>query len=76
MGLFNWLSSFLSDDASSIKYDAFEDDSFTSQDSSLDAHAINPANGLPMTGGLGGVDIEGNPYGTDLVMIYIQVGVP
>jgi hypothetical protein len=26
---------------------------------------INPANGLPMVGGCGGVDIEGNPYGTD-----------
>ena len=23
------------------------------------------ANGLPMIGGMGGVDIEGNPYGTD-----------
>lgn len=26
------------------------------------SHSINPANGLPM---MGGVDIEGNPYGTD-----------
>jgi hypothetical protein len=26
---------------------------------------INPANGLPMAGGCGGVDIEGNPYGAD-----------
>jgi hypothetical protein len=26
---------------------------------------INPATGLPMVGGCGGVDIEGNPYGTD-----------
>jgi hypothetical protein len=26
---------------------------------------INPASGLPMVGGIGGVDIEGNPYGTD-----------
>jgi hypothetical protein len=26
---------------------------------------INPANGQPMVGGMGGVDIEGNPYGTD-----------
>lgn len=31
-------------------------------DSSCD---INPANGLPMVGGCGGVDVEGNPYGTD-----------
>lgn len=26
---------------------------------------INPANGLPMVGGCGGVDVQGNPYGTD-----------
>lgn len=26
---------------------------------------INPANGLPMIGGCGGVDVSGNPYGTD-----------
>ena len=65
MGLLNWLSSFLSDDTSSIKFDDFEDDSFTSQDSSLDTYTINPANGLPMIGGLGSIDIEGNPYVAD-----------
>jgi hypothetical protein len=27
--------------------------------------AINPVNGLPMVGGCGGVDVEGNPYGVD-----------
>jgi len=27
--------------------------------------AINLANGLPMIDGSGGIDIEGNPYGTD-----------
>lgn len=27
---------------------------------------INPASGLPMIGGCGGVDVAGNPYGTDL----------
>lgn len=26
---------------------------------------INPANGLPMVSGIGGVDVEGNAYGTD-----------
>ncbi len=65
MGLLNWLSSFLSDDSSRIKFDDAEDDSFTRQDASLNTHAINPANGLPMVGGLGGIDIEGNPYGAD-----------
>jgi hypothetical protein len=27
--------------------------------------AINPASGLPMVGGEGGVDVSGNPYGVD-----------
>jgi len=27
--------------------------------------AINPANGLPMVGGEGGIDVAGNPYGCD-----------
>jgi hypothetical protein len=27
---------------------------------------INPATGLPMIGGIGGMDVQGNPYGTDL----------
>jgi hypothetical protein len=30
-----------------------------------DESAINPANGLPMIGGMGGVDVEGNTFGTD-----------
>ncbi len=36
--------------------------------SSFDNHGcdINPASGLPMVGGCAGLDIEGNPYGTDL----------
>lgn len=28
--------------------------------------SINPATGLPMMGDIGGVDVMGNPYGTDL----------
>lgn len=27
---------------------------------------INPATGLPMTDGIGSVDVSGSPYGTDL----------
>jgi hypothetical protein len=38
--------------------------SFT--DSSHDDFAVNPATGLPMVGGTGGVDVHGNPYGTDI----------
>lgn len=30
-----------------------------------DDNCTNPANGLPMVGGCSGVDVEGNPYGTD-----------
>jgi hypothetical protein len=30
------------------------------------ACSVNPASGLPMTGGCGGIDLQGNPYGTDL----------
>ncbi|MCE5361478.1 hypothetical protein [Candidatus Igneacidithiobacillus taiwanensis] len=45
------------------------DNSSTSQQSSMghdDGCDINPATGLPMIGGCGGIDVEGNPYGTDL----------
>jgi hypothetical protein len=31
----------------------------------IPAFAVNPANGLPMMGGIGGIDVAGNPYGTD-----------
>ena len=56
MGLFSWLGG-LFDDSSvggSSVADAVTDES-----------VINPANGLPMVGGMGGVDVEGNPYGAD-----------
>lgn len=32
-----------------------------------DGMDINPATGLPMVGGIGGVDVEGNVYGSDLM---------
>lgn len=35
-----------------------------------DLTVINPANGLPMTGGIGGVDVAGNPYGFDAGSIH------
>lgn len=35
--------------------------------SEMDDHCpFNPATGLPMMGGCGGVDVAGNPYGTDM----------
>lgn len=79
MGLFDWItglfssststSSFGDDDFSSSSSSVFDDDPFPSSDSGSgsfnDDHAVNPANGLPMVGGMGGVDVEGNPYGFD-----------
>ena len=46
-------------------HDPFENCSTSNFDLFLDDNSINPANGLPMIGGTGGVDIEGNPFGTD-----------
>ncbi len=48
----------------------FDDSEFNysttdSSPSTDDDLAINPASGLPMTGGIGGVDAAGNPYGID-----------
>ena len=38
----------------------------TSDQSTTSTTDINPATGLPMTNGIGGVDVGGNPYGVDL----------
>jgi len=56
MSFFNWFSGLF-------------DDSFTGFESVTDSVSeqleVNPASGLLMVGGIGGVDSEGNPYGTD-----------
>jgi hypothetical protein len=52
MSIFNWFTDMLSTGSDSP---FIADDDFS----------VNPANGLPMIGGSGGVDIEGNPFGTD-----------
>ena len=31
----------------------------------FDSFSVNPVNGMPMIGGMGGVDVYGNPFGTD-----------
>ncbi|WP_172202684.1 hypothetical protein [Niveibacterium sp. COAC-50] len=41
------------------------DSSAVSSGISSDDFAINPATGLPMIGGIGGLDVAGNTYGTD-----------
>ena len=60
MSLFGWFSDLFRGFSPSVSH---TDSSSTLSD--LDETAINPANGLPMIGGMGGLDIEGNPYGTD-----------
>lgn len=52
MGLFNFLFGAASSTSSAV-----------SNSKTID---INPATGLPMTSGIGSVDVAGNPYGTDL----------
>ena len=75
MGIVRWFSGLFSDDSfgdgtqapgpSGLLDYRFENDGLSGTDSSLEDNAINPASGLPMVGGTGGVDVEGNPYGTD-----------
>ena len=61
MSLFRWLGSFFDDaDLACASLGACESTYL------MDEDASNPANGLPMIGGVSGVDIEGNMYGTDL----------
>jgi len=60
MSLFGWFSDLFRGSSPSVSH---IDSSPTLSD--LDETAINPANGLPMIGGMGGLDIEGNTYGTD-----------
>lgn len=62
-------SHFSEDDYPSLESDnrgSHWDDDSTATSYGVDDHdpGFNPATGLPMTGG--GVDIAGNPYGTDL----------
>lgn len=42
--------------------DPFE---LTGSSDSFPSLLINPASGLPMIGGIAGVDVAGNPYGFD-----------
>ena len=61
MSIFDRITGWLS----GIQWGAADRDAFSSR---YDDHIqINPATGLPMTGpGTGGVDVQGNPFGTDL----------
>ena len=56
MGLFDRFASF---------FDDWSTGSSVSPSVMDDPATINPATGLPMTGGMGGVDVAGNPFGSD-----------
>lgn len=62
--IFQWISSLFASDSDTQSSSVFDDTSAGFSESH-DDFEINPANGLPMVGGMGGVDIEGNTYGTD-----------
>lgn len=71
MGLFNWWqkiwSGVVDELERPIEWDAdiTQTDAFTTDDAMDDDFCINPANGNPMIGGMGGLDIEGNVFGMD-----------
>lgn len=62
MPLFDFLFDLIGTSDSSV-YDSTATGSHES--GVAESAAINPANGLPMVGGEGGVDVQGNPYGCD-----------
>lgn len=65
MRLFSWLFDWFSNTSNSIDSDTQIHNSDTAS-YSQDDFAVNPATGLPMVGGMGGVDVHGNPFGMDL----------
>lgn len=68
MGIFSWFADLFGSgiESPSVAADPFLNSSDDpTGTSSFDDFAVNPANGLPMVGGSGGVDIEGNPFGTN-----------
>ena len=60
MSIFSWFTDMFSTVGDSPSMS--DDDSPSMSD---DDFMVNPANGLPIVGGIGGVDVEGNPFGTD-----------
>lgn len=53
------------DHTDTINEELFESSSQLKSDNLFDESIINPASGLPMVGGISGLDLEGNPYGVD-----------
>lgn len=54
--IFGWFNFGSPDDSGSDSIPGLQDETCT----------INPASGLPMAGGCGGVDVAGNPYGMNM----------
>lgn len=66
MSFFSKIYEYMCAPAGTYNSDLFEatnDDIFCADNS---VAVINPATGLLMTGGIGGIDIAGNPYGVDV----------
>ena len=63
MRLFSWLFDWFSNDSDGFNPHSWMNDALSN---SHDVSWVNPATGLPMIGGMGGVDVAGNPFGTDL----------
>ncbi len=64
MSFFSKIYEYMCAPAGTYSSDLFEstnDDIFNADNVTV----INPATGLPMTGGIGGIDVAGNPYGVD-----------
>lgn len=55
----------LSNEYNVLSSDGLDISSLGASSSIDDDFTINPASGLPMIGGIGGLDAEGNPYGID-----------
>lgn len=53
------------DEKTALAMSSEELDDFIKPDHHEDFTTINPATGLPMMGGIGGIDVAGNPYGFD-----------
>lgn len=57
-------SSETNDNRTSYKFDSHNNHyNFTSSNSSIEETYYNPSTGLPMMGGIGGVDVSGKAYG-------------
>lgn len=68
MRFFNIISEFFGFGSSDVLGDSVTNmgaNNLTNINNSLDDFTINPATGLPMVNGMGGVDVAGNPYGVD-----------